>query len=385
MGSEALADVFARRLDGTLDHVALREQASALLRDHVDVDLAVWAVLDPATLMWASCVLDGMPRDADLENGVFANEYGQPDHLKLVDLAGGPTAGTLSQATAGDPRASRRFRDLLAPRGFSDELRLVLSDGGSSWGAVCLYRSTGTFPPGLTTSLTAAARPLALALRSALVRSTVLGPAAAPAAVDLPPTGLLVADRSGRLREVNDDARALLGGDRLTELPQVVQSVVARRAAGHLGGATAVATDGRWLTFHATPLGDANAEQAVDPDNPVDTAAYAQARQDGWTGLDTLHDQPGALPPVAASGARLPRSPVRRWECDSALTRFVLSLGHRVLETSHTTRTLEPHERRTTRLETGGRCQGAGCRSRPGTPLVPHHPRALPAAPAPPA
>ena len=65
MGSEVLADVFARRLDGTLDHVALREQASALLRDHVDVDLAVWAVLDPATLMWASCVLDGMPRDAD--------------------------------------------------------------------------------------------------------------------------------------------------------------------------------------------------------------------------------------------------------------------------------------------------------------------------------
>ena len=257
MGSEALADVFARRLDGTLDHVALREQASALLRQHVDVDLAVWAVLDPATLMWASCVLDGMPRDADLENGVFANEYGQPDHLKLVDLAGGQTAGTLSQVTAGDPQASRRFRDLLAPRGFSDELRLVLSDGGSSWGAVCLYRSSGAFPAGLATSLTAAARPLALALRSSLVRSTVLGPTPAPAAVDLPATGLLLADRSGRLREVNDDARALLGSDRLAELPQVVQSVVARRAAGHLGGATAVTSDGRWLTFHATPLGDA--------------------------------------------------------------------------------------------------------------------------------
>ena len=89
------------------------------------------------------------------------------------------------------------------------------------------------------------------------MRSTVLGPAPAPAAVDLPATGLLLVDRGGRLREVNDDARALLGSDRLAELPQAVQSVVARRAAGHLGGATAVTSDGRWLTFHATPLGDA--------------------------------------------------------------------------------------------------------------------------------
>ena len=167
------------------------------------------------------------------------------------------------------------------------------------------------------------------------------------------------------------------------------------------------------------------AELSADQDNPADTAAYAAARQDGWSpgldlpadgcpgprsldqrrhdalrnglrryldsgiaglrdktaphlavtvSLETLHDGPGALPPVAASGARLPRSLVRRWWCDSAVTRFVLGLGRRVIETSHTQRTLTPHEPRIKRLETGGRCQGAGCRSGPGTPLVPHHP-----------
>lgn len=91
--------------------------------------------------------------------------------------------------------------------------------------------------------------------------------------------------------------------------------------------------------------------------------------------LGALHDQPGALPGRGASGAALPAGLIRGWLCDSALTRFVLSAGHRVLETSHTVRTLKPHERRIKQLETGGRCQAVGCqRGIPsGHRLVPHH------------
>ena len=166
-----------------------------------------------------------------------------------------------------------------------------------------------------------------------------------------------------------------------------------------------------------------SAELAVDADGPADTSAFEQARQAGWqpgdelpagcsaprsldqrrhdalrnglrryldsgvaglrdkvaphlsvtVGIDALADRPGARPPVAASGARLPRSLVRTWWCDSSVTRFVLSLGRRVLEVSHTERTLKAHERRAKRIETGGRCQGAGCRRGPGDRLVPHH------------
>ncbi len=92
-------------------------------------------------------------------------------------------------------------------------------------------------------------------------------------------------------------------------------------------------------------------------------------------GADWLEQHPGALPAVSTvTGARLPSSLVRRWACDSRLGRFVLSLGGRVLELSHTERTLKPHERRAVKLQTGGRCQIAGCRCGPGSPLVPHHP-----------
>jgi hypothetical protein len=168
------------------------------------------------------------------------------------------------------------------------------------------------------------------------------------------------------------------------------------------------------------------AELDVDEQSPGDTAEYEQLRQQGWqagdplpadqgssagprslrqkrhdalknalrrlldsavlglrdkavphlnvvVGIDLLHGAPGALPAVAASGAILPASLVRSWWCDSAATRFVLSLGHRVIEASHTARTLKPHERAIKHVETGARCQAAGCRSGPGRRLIPHH------------
>ena len=90
-------------------------------------------------------------------------------------------------------------------------------------------------------------------------------------------------------------------------------------------------------------------------------------------GAETLDGAPGALPAKGASGAALPVSLVRRWACSSGLTRFVLTLGRRVLEVSHSQRTLTGVERRIKHLETGGRCQAAGCCPGPGRRLAPHH------------
>lgn len=88
-----------------------------------------------------------------------------------------------------------------------------------------------------------------------------------------------------------------------------------------------------------------------------------------------LHDQPGALPGRTTSGAIWPAALVRRTLCDSAITRFVLSLGHRVVESSHTERSIKPHERRIKDVETGGVCQAAGCYKgdQTGHRLIPHH------------
>jgi len=76
---------------------------------------------------------------------------------------------------------------------------------------------------------------------------------------------------------------------------------------------------------------------------------------------DALEGRAGALPARGASGAHLPGSLVRRWACDSAVVRQVLDLRGRVVETSHTERTLKAHERRALVTQTGGVCQGAGC------------------------
>lgn len=91
---------------------------------------------------------------------------------------------------------------------------------------------------------------------------------------------------------------------------------------------------------------------------------------------DSLDGVPGALPAVGGAGRALPTGLVRRLTCHSAITRFVMSLGGRVIEMSHTVRTLKGHERRAKLMEGGGRCQAAGCHHPPGTPLVPHHPEA---------
>ena len=174
-----------------------------------------------------------------------------------------------------------------------------------------------------------------------------------------------------------------------------------------------------------------SAAAETDPDNPSDTSGWQSAREGGWlpgdpwpgaeggavrskpqrlhdalvvalrTMLDsavlgvrgkaaphvavtvplaTLCGAPGAVPAVGASRERLPLSLVTAWMQDAYVTRYVLDLRHRVVETSHTERTLKAHERRWKTVETGGACQSASCPrgpdSPPGTRLVPHHPDA---------
>jgi len=84
-----------------------------------------------------------------------------------------------------------------------------------------------------------------------------------------------------------------------------------------------------------------------------------------------LDDCPSTVAWVVEHGQTLPRSLVRRLACDAtAFTRFIVGLGGKVMETSHTKRTLTGHERKIKRIETGGICEAAGC-TRPGT--IPHH------------
>lgn len=104
-----------------------------MLRRHVRFDVAVWATVDPVTVMVTHCLIDGMPRDAVLEAAVFRNEYGEDDLLKLADLARAPApGGALLAGAGGDPGRSRRLVELYRPRGFDDELRVALVEEGQA-------------------------------------------------------------------------------------------------------------------------------------------------------------------------------------------------------------------------------------------------------------
>ena len=234
------------------DHVELRAHIAEVLRRHVGFDVAVVATVDPTTAMWTHCLLDGMERDEVLEAAIFDNEYREHDLLKLGDLLHLRShAGSLLVAAAGDSRASRRLHEIYRPAGFADELRVLLVDNATPWGAVVLLRATSPFTPEETAALARVGPDLAAALRRSLLHAAV----ERPGALQLPP-GLLICRPDGSIAEMSDEARRLLDGSGIDHVPQVVAAVRAKRAAGDRGDAALATTDGRWVAFHATSIGE---------------------------------------------------------------------------------------------------------------------------------
>jgi DNA-binding CsgD family transcriptional regulator len=267
------AERLARAIDPALDHVELRRRASALLRPTVDFDLALWVVLDPATLMWASCLVDGGPYDERFEYELFVNEYGQDDVLKIADLAGGPRLDVLSARTYGHPGSSRRFRTVLEPRGLADELRAVFHDGDQAWGALLLYRAGDHFTEADLAELEPAVPVFAAALHRSLewpdVESTALitppnrpprmrwgrrrrqepPPAAGTAR---PRVGTVVLTPDGSLLDADDEARALLDSD---DLGMLINAVAEGRVSGVVDPGSGPRRGGRHLVFVASTGG----------------------------------------------------------------------------------------------------------------------------------
>ena len=77
-----------------------------------------------------------------------------------------PASG-LRIATGDRPARSARYREILRPHGFDDELRAVLRVDGSAWASVGLYREQGrpAFDAGETELVASLSAPLAAAVR----------------------------------------------------------------------------------------------------------------------------------------------------------------------------------------------------------------------------
>lgn len=188
----------------------LFERLSDDLHDLVPHDGAVWFGVDPATLLVASPMrIEGMEQSSC--GAFWHHEFHVPDTAQFVDLArGSEPAASLNLTLDGQLLRSPRYRELLRPQGYSDELRAVLRTGANTWGIVGLMRDAGRehFTVDEVGLVSKASALIASSLRRHIrVHSPWLGSARSP--------GLLVFDASAQVVSANDEAlhwlHALLG------------------------------------------------------------------------------------------------------------------------------------------------------------------------------
>jgi len=123
-----------------LDVSGFFEEAGSIIRKAVPFDGFCSMTVDPATMLLTSHIAHDSVRPEDVA-GLARNEFLEEDVNKFDALARQPRpAGVLSDATAHASERSPRYRDILRPNGFRDELRFALLDGGACCGWVALYR-----------------------------------------------------------------------------------------------------------------------------------------------------------------------------------------------------------------------------------------------------
>lgn len=114
---------------------ALLEQ----LRELLPFDAACCTTVDPQTLLSTGAVTEvGIEA---IHDRLFEYEYLREDFNKYARLAQEefPVA-ILSAATNGELERSSRFREMLQPSGFADEMRAALIYEGKCWGYLTLFR-----------------------------------------------------------------------------------------------------------------------------------------------------------------------------------------------------------------------------------------------------
>jgi DNA-binding CsgD family transcriptional regulator len=293
--SPATADARALLLERAAERDSVRELfavASERLRRLVPFAAAAWVTTDPRTGLPAGPAwLENLR--ADDHARVWEFEFLREDINTYRDLVAAerPAAG-LRVATSDRPARSARYREILRPQGFEDELRAVIRADGHLWASVALLRtgSAPAFAPGEIELVASLSEPLA-----EVVREHVRGPALPSAQVADQDAGLMLFAPDGELISANEDARALL--DELQGAGSHHQPLrLPLPAAGALVRARAIAEErdhgparvltraptGRWLACHGSCLRDAdgrlrNTALLIEPARPTEIAPLMMA------------------------------------------------------------------------------------------------------------
>lgn len=216
--------------DGDLS--AVRAGLDRALRLSLAHDVAAISTVDPATMLWTSCFVSGLPPggEAEREQILYGLEFAGDDINGYTELANsGQLVGRLHQATGGDLSRARRWGLLLAQLDISDEMRVVLASRGMVWGSLTLYRRMPrpAFSDRDENIVRSALPGMADLFRLAMLRAAIQ----APSGLEHPP-GMMVISPAGEVTAVSQAARDWLDMiDDRDRIPSAVRSVAAAAAA----------------------------------------------------------------------------------------------------------------------------------------------------------
>ncbi len=231
----------------------------------IPFDGACWHTLDPGSGLITQHRLQNIPdRFPVLAN----NEYTVEDVNKFEQLAHAERkAATLTDATAGHPERSQRFRDLLTPAGLGPELRSAFVADGGTWGALILVRRVEQpeFEDRDVELLSSASGLFARAVRRGLIAEGCDSGTAFP---DAP--GVIELDARGGLLRASSSAEPLLAelsgatseaGVRSSSIHAIASVTRATIATASQVGAVTLPSSvvktpaGTWLVLHGGLLG----------------------------------------------------------------------------------------------------------------------------------
>jgi len=234
--------------------------AKTLLRI-VPADVWCAVILDPSTLLDTGGIHEAgfppevMPRLFEIE---FV-EQNDVDNLRALTRRTSPVS-LLSASTKGDLASSTYYRDILAPLGLADEMRILLRDGVRTWGLFVLCRAGSSVPFSRAEQADARAvsAPVTEALRQSFVRTGTDPGTIADG------TGLITLDRDQRIVGMSRTAQLLipdlqedgLDGDQCPYALRALAAAARRVAVGESVRSVTRTKSGRWVSLNACVIGE---------------------------------------------------------------------------------------------------------------------------------
>ncbi len=261
--------------------------AARILARSVPFDGVCVLTMDPATLVPTGEVVEnGLPPEATIQ--MTEIEMRGDDFNAFAALARAPRrAATLSAATGGDLDRSQRHRELRRPSGFGDELRAVLTDDSTTWGALTLLRASDR--PDFAAADAQLVATVTAQLAEGLRRATLLNGQRREGEHEQS-DGLVLLEADNSISFADLPAEMWLGdlaaGEPGEPLPPVVAAVAARArtiAGGHapddaIARARVRTASGQWLVVRGTTIGDQAGGQTavmIEPARPHELAPLA--------------------------------------------------------------------------------------------------------------